>query len=370
MTIRTRLTFWYAGILILSLLVMGYGTYQEISEQLRHEHWRRPEDRAPNNPGGMDLRHEHRSPEDHALNETSEMVFRVGLPAVVLGLLGGWWLTRRALAPVVKLTAAVEKIHEHNLNTPLLRSGSGDELDRLTEVFNAMTTRLDGSFTRIREFTLHASHELKTPLTILCGETETVLRDESLSPNEHERAVSQLDELRRLARIVDGLTLLAKADAGQIVLQLGDVQLDELVNDNFADAQILADPMGIQVELTSCEKMTVRGDRHRLRQMLLNLADNAVKYNNHGGRVTMSLRRASGMAEFTMANTGAGIPPEILPRVFDRFFRGDAAHGTTVDGCGLGLSIVQWIVTAHGGTIQIESEPPKLTFVTVRIPLP
>ena len=237
------------------------------------------------------------------------------------------------------------------------------------DVFNGMTARLDDSFNRIREFTLHASHELKTPLTILCGETETMLRDESLSAAERDRAASQLDELRRLARIVDGLTLLAKADAGQITLAMEPVRLDELVRDNFADAQILAGPQGIQVELAACEEVTVRGDRHRLRQLLLNLADNAVKYNQPQGRVTMNLRRASGAAEFTIANTGPGIPPEALPRVFDRFFRGDPAHSNEVDGCGLGLSIAKWIVSAHHGTIQIESAPAKLTTVTVRLPL-
>ena len=147
-----------------------------------------------------------------------------------------------------------------------------------------MLARLDDSFKRIREFTLHASHELKTPLTVLCGETETALRDESLPPAERERAASQLDELRRLARIVDGLTLLAKADAGQVALKLEPVRLDELVRDNFADAQILAEPQGIQVELAACEEISVRGDRHRLRQLLLNLADNAVKYNQPQGR--------------------------------------------------------------------------------------
>ena len=222
------------------------------------------------------------------------MVFEVGLPAVLLGLLGGWWLTRRALAPVAELTEAITRIHERNLREPLPRTGNGDELDRLTEVFNAMLARLDDSFNRIREFTLHASHELKTPLTVLCGETETALRDESLPPAERERAASQLDELRRLARIVDGLTLLAKADAGQVALKLEPVRLDELVRDNFADAQILAEPQHIQVELTACEEITVRGDRHRLRQLLLNLADNAVKYNQPQGRVTMSLRRVNG----------------------------------------------------------------------------
>ena len=232
-----------------------------------------------------------------------------------------------------------------------------------------MLARLDDSFNRIREFTLHASHELKTPLTILCGETETGLRDESLTTAQRDRATSQLDELRRLARIVDGLTLLAKADAGQVALQLETLRLDELVHDNFADTQILAEPHGIKVELESCEEISVRGDRHRLRQLLLNLADNAIKYNQPQGRVTMNLRRAGGYADFTIANTGSGIPPELLPRVFDRFFRGDPAHASVIDGCGLGLSIAQWIISAHNGTIQIESVPSKSTTVTVRLPL-
>ena len=234
MTIRTRLTFWYAGILTVSLVVIGVGTYREIDERLRHEH--------------------RREPEEHAIAETSEMVFQVGLPAIVLGLLGGWWLTRRALSPVVGLTNAIKKIHERNLREPLPRTGNGDELDRLTEVFNSMLARLDDSFNRTREFTLHASHELKTPLTVLCGETETALRDGSLSAAEHERAASLLDELRRLTRIVDGLTLLAKADAGQVALKLERVRFDELVRDNYADAQILAEPHGIVVELAAVRR--------------------------------------------------------------------------------------------------------------------
>ena len=349
MTVRTRLTLWYAGILTASLLLIGYGTYREIDEQLRHEH--------------------QRAPAEHAIGETSEMVLQVGLPAVLLGLLGGWWLTRRALDPVKKLTDAATKIHERNLRDPLPRTGNGDELDQLTRVFNDSLARLDDSFKRIHEFTLYASHEVKTPLTVMCGEAEIASRDESLPPAERERAASQLDELRRLARIVDGLTLLAKADAGQITLAMEPVRLDELVRDNFADAQILAEPHGIQVKLATCEEISVRGDRHRLRQLLLNLADNAVKYNQPQGRVTINLRRTENMAEFTIANTGANIPPEILPRVFDRFFRGDPAHSQTVNGCGLGLSIAQWIVSAHCGTIKIESATPKPTTVTVRLPL-
>ncbi len=351
MTIRTRLNLWYAAILCgVAFAVIGAASYHELVIEKQHH------------------RHDSKSEAELDNEDLLDILTWTIVPAVVLGLAGGWWLTRKAIAPVTSLTDAVEKIHESNLGEKIRRTGNGDELDRLTEVFNAMTTRLDESFNRIREFTLHASHELKTPLTVLRGETETALRDELLSPAEHDRAASQLDELRRLTRIVDGLTLLAKADAGQIALQLETVRLDELVRDNFADLQILAEPHGIKVELESCEEISVHGDRHRLRQLLLNLADNAVKYNQPQGRVTMSLRRVEDVAEFTITNTGAGIPAEILPRVFNRFFRGDAAHGNAVDGCGLGLSIAQWIVSAHGGKIQIASVPSQSTIVTVQLP--
>ncbi len=301
--------------------------------------------------------------------DVSGIVMWCGVPAALLAVAGGWWLMRKSLAPVAALSQAAERINERHLHERLPRSGSGDELDRLTEVFNAMLARLDDSFTRIRDFTLHASHELKTPLTVLCGETETVLRDPAIAPAERERAASQLDELRRLARIVDGLTLLAKADAGLVALTLTPVHLDDLTRDLYADTQLLAQASGLAVELSACEPATVPGDPHRLRQLLLNLADNAVKYNEPGGAIDMALRRLEGTAQFTIANTGPGIPPTDLHRVCDRFFRGDPAHGTEVEGCGLGLSIAQWIVAAHGGSLHIASVPTQRTTVTVRLPL-
>lgn len=348
MKIRTRVTLWYAGILTVSLIVMGIGTYNEIAEQMEHEHrhhlW------------------------EHALNETGEMVIEAGLPAVAIGLLGGWLMTRKIIAPVADLTEAVEKIHDRNLGERLKRSGNGDELDRLTEVFNAMTTRLDGSFQRIREFTLHASHELKTPLTVMRGELETALHEESLLPPQKERLLSQIDEIERLAKIVDALTLLTKADAGQIKLNFEPVRLDDLVRESFADAKILAQPQNIQVNLAACEEISIPGDRHRLRQLLLNLTDNAVKYNHPNGTITISLKRDNGTAELKIENTGTGIAQELQPRVFERFFRGDSSHSNTIEGCGLGLSIAQWIAVAHKGNIRFVSEPNKLTVVTVMLP--
>lgn len=349
MTIRTRLTIWFAGVFTASLLVMGVGTFIEISEQLRHAH--------------------HRSADEQAAHETVEMIVEAGLPAVLLGLLGGWWLVRRALAPVANLTRAVEKIHDRNLAERLPPSGTGDELDRLTDVFNAMTARLDGSFRHIREFTLHASHELKTPLTILRGELETALRDPQTTAAQKERLASQIDEIERLTKIVDGLTLLTKADAGQIALTAEPVRLDELVRESVTDTEILAQSLDLRVRLKTCDEITVSGDRHRLRQLLLDLADNAVKYNQRRGSVEFSLNRENGLAVLQIANTGPGLPTELESRVFERFFRGGTDRDNPVEGCGLGLSIAQWIVLAHGGRIEFRSRPNALTTVTVRLPV-
>jgi signal transduction histidine kinase len=346
MTIRTRMALWYSAALLLSILLILVVALDEFREQ------RHGEKQA-----------------NAGFEELVEIVIWVGFPAVLLSVGAGWWLMHKALAPVATLTEAAKRVTESNLNRELPHTRNGDELDQLTEVLNAMTARLHHSFTRIREFTLHASHELKTPLTILCGETETELHDESLTAAERERAASRLDELRRLARIVDGLTLLAKADSGLIPLASAPIHLEELVLDNFADTQVLAQASGLSVELAACEETIVKGDAHRLRQLLLNLVDNAVKYNQPGGSVAMALRRMNGTAELTIANTGPGIAPEALPHVFERFYRGDSAHSHEVEGCGLGLSIAQWIATAHDGTIQIESMPSKLTTVTVRLAL-
>jgi signal transduction histidine kinase len=350
MKIRTRLNLWYSAILCgVALTVIAAAVYHELVIEKRHHH--------------------HNDQDEAALDSSDliEILTWTVTPAVVLGISGGWWLTRRALAPVTQLTETVEKIHEHNLREPLARSGNGDELDRLTDVFNSMTARLDGSFQRIREFTLHASHELKTPLTVLRGELEMALNEENSSPPQKERLISQIDEIERLTKIVDGLTLLMKADAGQIKLNHEPVRLDDLVRESYADAKILAQPHNIQISLIVCEEVVVSGDRHRLRQLLLNLTDNAVKYNQPNGMVNVSLRRIDEFAELKIENTGTRLAPELQSRVFERFFRGDSSHSNKIEGCGLGLSIAQWIVTAHAGSIQFISKPEELTTVVVRL---
>ena len=350
MTIHTRLTYWYAVVLLASILLMAGVMYYELVVEA-----------AAVAAAGQ--------PREPIEEEIGEVVFFYGVPTALLTVIGGWWLLRKALAPLDDLASAAERLHIHNLREPLPRTGNGDEVDRLSEILNATNARLENSFKHIREFTLHASHELKTPLAVLHGEIETALNDPATTPIQRETYASQLDEIQRLTKIVGGLTLLTKADAGQVVLAQEPVRLDELVRDSFADAQILAHPKQINVALGDCDEVIVRGDRHRLRQLLLNLTDNAIKYNQHHGRVDMALKRNGSKVEVTIANTGHGIPASMLPRIFDRFFRGDESRNREVEGCGLGLSIAQWIVKAHGGEIQIASAPEQLTTVSVRLPM-
>lgn len=347
MKIRTRLALWCSGILLASLLLMLGVLYYELVFERRG--------------GGR---------QEDTPEQITDILLFYGLPTALVLVAGAWWFMRRAMEPVTELTRTVERIHADNLRERITGSGNRDELDRLTIVFNDMMARLEDSFARIREFTLHASHELKTPLTIMRGEVETLLRSGDCTPTQRDAFAGHLDEIQRLTQIVDNLSLLAKADAGLVTLVQEDVRLDELVREAYEDACILGQPKHLKVELDGCEEVMVRGDRHRLRQLLLNLAENAAKYNRPDGRVTFSLRAEGEHVVVAITNTGPGIIAEQLRRVFDPFFRGAAAQRSRAEGCGLGLCIAQWITRAHGGTISIASEPAVLTTVTLRLPVP
>jgi signal transduction histidine kinase len=321
-----------------------------------------------------------REPPETMLADYTVVIF-FGMTPVVLTL--GWWLMRRSLAPIDNLAARVNRMSAENIRQPIPRTGNSDEVDRLTEAFNAMAARLDGSFQQIREFTLHASHELKTPLTVMHAQLESALKSSRFcefpppcmterTPDEPEAALhpwqllnNHLDEIQRLTKIVDALIFLTKTDTGLVQLDRKPVPLAELLHESLEDALILGRSKNLEVTLAACEDTVVTGDRHRLRQLLLILTDNAVKYNQPDGKLSLSLRRSGTGAEIEVSNSGEGIPAGMESRIFNRFFRGENQE---IEGCGLGLNIAQWIVHEHGGTIGVHSIPGKLTTMKVSIP--
>jgi signal transduction histidine kinase len=296
-------------------------------------------------------------------------MIRFTLPPMILGLFIGQCMTKRALHPLAQVATAAARLTEQTLGERLPVTKCDAEIARLVEVFNAMAARLETSFSQVREFSLHASHELKTPLSILRCSIENSLHDtNNIQPAMREELASQLHEIERLARMVDDLGTLTKADAGQLALAREPLDFGELVHEMADDAEQLARPTSIRVTLEACEPVQILGDRHRLRQLLLNLADNAIKHNHSNGSVTISLNREADQVRLTVSNTGAGLSTELKDRVFERFYRGNA-NVSNIEGCGLGLSIAEWIVTAHSGKIQFHSAQDQLTTVTVLLPL-
>jgi heavy metal sensor kinase len=283
---------------------------------------------------------------------------------------GGWLLARRALRPVDRMTEAARRIGAEHLDERLETTGSGDELDRLAATLNDMLGRLDATFRQVRQFSADASHELQTPLTILKGEIEVALRAPR-SPEEYQHVLaSALEEGERIARLVEGLLLLSRADAGVLRMDRQPVDLAELMAEVVDYARILAEAYGVALDLKSVAPLTVHGDREHLRRLLLNLVDNGIKYTPAGGRVTLTLERDGEWAALRIADTGIGLAPGELERIFQRFYRAPEAVDQGKEGSGLGLCIARSIAEAHGGRIRVESSPGRGSAFTVFLPLP
>lgn len=343
MSLVTRLAWWFVALLAAALIIVLALSYRELVMEA-------------SNPADFG-----EEPEP-LWWQLMEVAARSAIPLLLLAA-GGWWLTRRALRPLHTLTDAASRIHAGNLQENIPLSGRGDELDRLTAVFNEMTGRLAASFDRIREFTLHASHELKTPLAILRADLGELVDEPGRSSEDRERFASQLDEIERLTRIVNGLTLLTRADSHQITLECEDLVLDALVREAAENTQALAEPRGLRVVVGALPAAPAGGDRHRIRQLLLILCDNAVKYNRPGGEVSFELAVQQDAARVVVRNTGPGIPRAEQGRVFDRFYRGAHAASEDIEGCGLGLPIALWIAQAHGGSLTFTSGGDCTEFV-------
>ena len=267
------------------------------------------------------------------------------------------------------MTAAARRISAAHLAERLEETGAGDELDRLANTLNAMLGRLDDAFRQIRQFSADASHELQTPLTILKGELEVALRAPR-SPEAYQRHLqSALEEVERMAILVDGLLLLARADAGVLRMDRQPVDLAQLVAEVVGQTRVLAAAQRLTIEPGPLDPATIQGDYERLRRLLLNLVDNGIKYTPPGGRVTLSLHRCGSWASLRVADTGIGLSLAEQEQVFQRFYRADSARAHGQGGAGLGLCIAQSIAEAHGGHIQIDSTPGHGSTFTVCLPL-
>jgi heavy metal sensor kinase len=282
---------------------------------------------------------------------------------------GGWMLAHRALKPVDRMTDAARRISAEHLTERLEETGARDELDRLSKTLNAMLGRLDSAFSQVRQFSADASHELQTPLTILKGELEVALRSPR-SPDEYQRILkSALEEIDRIALLVEGLLLLARADAGVLRMDRQRVDLAQLVGEIYGQTKVLADTHALALRVGPVEPAATQGDHERLRRLLLNLVDNGIKYTAPGGHVTLSLHRDGDWASLQVADTGVGLAPEEQERIFQRFYRGVEAHSHNEGGAGLGLCIARSIAEAHGGKIQVQSSPGQGSTFTVVLPL-
>ncbi|HSI12221.1 MAG TPA: ATP-binding protein [Chthoniobacter sp.] len=294
----------------------------------------------------------------------------LGLP-VVLGVvvLGGYVLTKRALEPVQTMTRAAQEITASHLSRRLPSLQSEDEIAHLASMLNQMIARLDESFQNTARFTADASHELRTPLTIIRGELEAILLRRKLEPELRDAVASLLEEAERLVRIVEGLFALSRLDAGEAQTERVRFDLAKLVETTAEQMCLLAEVKHIDLVYETSTCVEVEGDRSRLKQVVVNLLDNAIKYTPEKGRVSLAVRSQNGSALLEVSDTGPGVSEKALPHLFERFYRADEVRSREIGGAGLGLSIVQSICAAHGGSVSAANTPPSGCRFTVEIPL-
>ena len=296
---------------------------------------------------------------------------RTAIPALLaVSALGGYFISRRALRPVGRLTGAVRSISIGNLSERLPVHRTGDELQRLAETCNEMLGRLETAVARVRRFTADASHELRSPICFICSVTEYALRRPDLDAESRATFEDILAESSEASRLLEAMLTLARADAGQLAFATETVNLRELVEDVCEKARPSTEAKSQTLVLDGRNggRIAVRGDRPSLRRLLWTLLDNAVKYTPEHGRIDVTLERNGSEARVKVQDNGIGIPAEMLPRVFERFFRVDPSR-SEVAGAGLGLAIAKWIADAHHASLSVQSQQGEGSVFTFVLPL-
>jgi heavy metal sensor kinase len=285
---------------------------------------------------------------------------------LILAVAGGLFLSRQALRPVAESIRTARRLDPEKLSERLPRTGAGDELDELARTINDLLDRLAAYHNQVIRFTADASHELRSPLAAMRAAVEVALQ-KPRGMEEYKNTLSSLGEqCERLTALVNGLLLLARADAGEVVINREVLDLAHLARDVAEMFEPLAEERGIRLVTNFAESVVVMGDPSRLRQLMTNFMDNAIRFTDAGGAITLQVDGDINRAMLQVTDTGAGISGEHLPHVFERFYQADGARAS--GGCGLGLSICQWIVKAHGGSIAVDSVEGKGAAFTVVLP--
>ncbi len=304
---------------------------------------------------------------DRSLGNLALILGLMGIAGVVLAATGAWAISAGALRPIAKMTetAGAIALSRGFARRIEVSDGSRDELSELGRTFNQMLASLDDAYRRQQRFVADVSHELRTPLTALQGDLELLTRGK-LPADEAQATLGEAQqETRRLARLVDDLLALARADAGPQPLVAKPVPLDEVVMEVFRE---LRGQAGARLRVVDLDAALIQGERDRLKQLVLILADNALSYTPAPGEVRVSLQREASETVLTVEDEGIGVSVETAARAFERFYRGDEAQRLDPAGTGLGLSIAKWIVERHGGTIALLQRSPRGARVSVRLP--
>jgi heavy metal sensor kinase len=307
------------------------------------------------------------APIETVLNRLLDLLALLLPVLIVCAAAGGYWLVSWALRPVDRLSQTAEQMSLQNLSLRLPVVPSGDALERLSNSFNTMLGRLGDSVQTSRRFLADASHELRTPLTVIKGELEELTREAHLTDRDiRERVGSVLEEVARLEHLVSGLLVLSRLDAGENPGEWRDVDLAILAMNTAEHMNLMAEDRGIEIDLSALQKTVIQGDRARIKQIIVNLLDNAIRFTPRGGTVSLRTVSDDTGSVLEVADTGIGIPASAIPHVFDRFFRVDEARSRDDGGAGLGLAIVKSICSAHGAEIDVESHVERGSCFRVR----
>ena len=299
------------------------------------------------------------------------LVYLVPLALILAGI-GGWFLAGRSLSPVVAMADQARQIGVANLSERLPVANPRDELGRLAETFNSLLARLEGSLIQQRQFMADASHELRTPVTTARTAASVALQQPTRSEADYRETLALIEqEATRLSRIVDDMFTLARADAGSYPVRSMPMYLDEVVDEVVRALRVVASTRDISISENVLRPAPFTGDEDLVRRLILNIADNAVRYAPSGSVVRVALDRAGGDYAISVSDDGPGIPAEIQPRIFERFYRVDEArtHGRD-GGAGLGLALARWIARAHGGDVTLAASSRAGSTFVITLPAP